>query len=69
MEESKEKAEKVMQLMPKRQTLRYKEVAAFEMANGRTRSIMDDEFQLISAEALDGASEEISRDFDYLLNI
>ena len=67
--ESKEKAEKVSELMPRRQTLRYKEVAAFEMKDGKIHSIMDDEFRLISAEALDGASEEIGKDFDYLLNL
>lgn len=67
--ESKEKAKKVTRLMPKRQTLRYKGVAAFEMNNGRASSIMDDDCHLISAEALDGASMEIANDFDALLNI
>ena len=55
--------------MPKRQTLCYDEVAAFEMSNGRNHSIMDEDFRLISADAIDAASQEISNDFDYLLNI
>ncbi len=66
---SKEKADKVSVIMPKRQTLCYDEVAAFEMSNGRNHSIMDEDFRLISADAVDAASQEISNDFDYLLNI
>lgn len=66
---SKEKADKVSVIMPKRQTLCYDEVAAFEMSNGRNHSIMDEDFRLISADAIDAASQEISNDFEYLLNI
>lgn len=66
---SKEKADKVSVIMRKRQTLCYDEVAAFEMSNGRNHSIMDEDFRLISADAIDAASQEISNDFDYLLNI
>lgn len=66
---SKEKADKVSVIMPKRQTLCYDKVAAFEMSNGRNHSIMDEDFRLISADAIDAASQEISNDFDYLLNI
>ena len=66
---SKEKADKVSVIMPKRQTLCYDEVAAFEMSNGRNHSIMDEDFRLISADAIDAASQEISNDFDHLLNI
>ncbi len=61
--------EKVAELMPKRQTLRFDEVEAFEMKEGTIRSIMDKEFRLISADALDVASQEIGNDFDYLLNL
>ena len=39
------------------------------MIDGRAYSIMDDEFRLISAEAIDSASQEIGEDFDYLLNL
>lgn len=67
--ESEEKAALVSRLMPKSQTLLYDEVAAFEMKDGRMRSILDDEFRLISAEAIDSASQEIGDDFDYLLNL
>lgn len=69
MTESKEMAEKVSERFPKRQTLRYDEIAAFAMKDGYIESIMDDEFRLISAEALDDASQEIANDFDFLLNL
>ena len=49
--------------------LSFDEVAAFEMKEGKIRSIMDEEFKLISADAIDTASQEIGRDFDYLLNL
>lgn len=67
--ESEYKAKKVSELMPKNATLRYGEVAAFEMKNGNIHSIMDDELRLISAEAIDSASQEIGNDFDNLLNL
>ena len=67
--ESEYKAAKVTKLIPENQTLRYNEVAAFEIKNRHVRSIMDDEFRLISAEAIDSASQEISNDFDYLLKL
>lgn len=67
--ESKEKAEKVIERMPKRQTLKYDDVAAFEIKDGIIRSIMDEEFRLISADALDSASQEIEEDFEYMLNL
>lgn len=67
--ESEEKAARVERRFTKRQTLMFHEVAAFAMKNGRIEPIMDEEFKLISAEALDGASQEISDDYDYLLNV
>ena len=68
MAESKEKAAKVGERFPKRQTLRYDEVAAFAMKDGMISSIMDEDFRLISADAIDDASQEISDDFNFLLN-
>lgn len=69
MTESKEKMEVIKERFPKRQTLRYKEVAAFAMEEGKIKSIMDDDFKLISADAIDDASIEISDDFNFLLNL
>lgn len=67
--ESKDKADKIEQRFSKRQTLRYDDVAAFAMKDGRIESILDEEFRLISADALDCASHEISDDFNYLLDL
>lgn len=66
---SKEKTKLVKNVLSKSQTIRYGEVAAFEMKDGKIRSILDDEFRLISADAIDTASQEIGNDFDYLLNL
>lgn len=69
MAESDEKAAKVKERFPKRQTLPFNDVAAFAMKNGKIESIMDEEYRLISADALDSASQEIADDFNFLLSI
>lgn len=67
--ESKEKSEKVARCIPSGQRLRLSEVAAYEMRGGKIYSIVDQESGLISAEAIDSASQEIGSDFDYLLGL
>lgn len=67
--ESKDKAAKVESRFQRRQTLTFDSVAAFSICDGKVESIMDEEFRLISAEALDCASQEIADDFNFLLNI
>lgn len=69
MAESKEMAVKVQARFPKRQTLAFDEVAAFSMIDGKIESIMDDEFKMMSADALDVASQEIADDFNFLLSL
>ncbi len=69
IEESPEKIEKVNNIIGENRFVKYDDVAAFAISNGTIHHIMDDEFCLISAEALDGASEDIARDFDNLLNV
>lgn len=66
---SKEKKMRVRERFPARRMLRYREVAAYSLHEGHAVSIMDDDFRLISAEALDGASNEISDDFNFLLGV
>ena len=66
---SKEKADLVEKRFLKRQTLPFDDVAAFSMKDGLISSIMDNDYRLISAEALDGASQEISDDFNFLLGL
>lgn len=67
--ESDEKAQKVKERFTNRQLLRYDDVAAFSMQDGRAKSIMDEEYGLISADALDAASQDISDDFNFLISI
>ena len=67
--ESDEKAHKVKERFTYRQLLRYEDVAAFSMQDGYATSIMDEEYGLISADALDAASQEISDDFNFLISI
>ena len=62
-------AKKVYERIPSRMKINFNEVAAFEMKDGFAYSIMDKDAQLIQAEAIDTVSEEISEDFDYLLNL
>lgn len=67
--ESKDKAALVYERIENRQSIRFEDVAAFEMKDGMIRNIMDAEFRMISADALDMASEEISDDYNFLLNL
>lgn len=67
--ESDEKAQKVKERFTTRQLLRYDDVSAFSMHDGQATSILDKEYGLISADALDAASQDISDDFNFLINI
>lgn len=67
--ESDEKTQKVKERFTTRQLLRYDDVAAFSMHDGQATSILDKEYGLISADALDAASQDISDDFNFLINI
>lgn len=59
----------VMDLFVKRQTLRFEDVAAYNMKDGKAIDIMNSEYKLISAEAIDDASAEIGADFDKLISL
>ncbi len=61
--------QKVAERFPVKRRLRFDDVAAFSMKDGKAESIMDDDFKMISAEDLDSASREISDDFNFLLEI
>lgn len=65
--ESAEKAQNVKRRFPEKRMIRYDEVAAFSMQDGTAVPITDDEYMLISADSLDGASLEIADDFNFLL--
>lgn len=59
--------EVVDDVIPKRCRLNYEDVSAWAISNGGIESINDDEFRLISADALDAASNLISNDFSQLI--
>ncbi len=50
-------------------SLQYKDIHAWALENGRIYSMNDDEYQLISAAAIDNASDIINKDFETLLDI
>lgn len=49
-------------------SVKFSDVNAWTINNGTITNINDDEFEMISAEALDSVSDTISNDFDKLLN-
>lgn len=54
-------------VIPKECWIDYADVSAWAISDGLVESINDDEFRIISADALDSASEVISSDFSKLL--
>ena len=61
--------EQVSPIIGKDTFIRYNDVNAMAIQNGYIYSIKDDEYQLISATALDTASEIINQDFEKLLDL
>ena len=60
-------AVEVEKIIPKESWIDYKDVSAWAVEYGGVVSINDDEFEMISANALDTASDEIAEDFSKLL--
>lgn len=60
------RSEDIKKVIPSECWLDYDKVSAWAVEDGRIRSIKDNEYKLISAEALDGASDEIAKDFSRL---
>ena len=69
LKESSEMKEKVSKYISEEFTLPYESVAAYGMRDGKSFSIMDDEYRMVSAEALDLVSEQLDVDYNYLLNL
>lgn len=64
-----EAAAEVDKLVPRESQIDFEDVAAYFVGGGTARSIMNQENQLIDANALDEISEEIGRTFDQLLDL
>lgn len=69
LKESSEMKEKVSKYISEEFTLPYEFVAAYGMRDGKSFSIMDDEYRMVSAEVLDLVSEQLDVDYNYLLNL
>lgn len=64
-----DKTSQVYQALGVNTHIRYKDVNAWALENGEVHSMNDDEYQLISATAIDNASEIINHDFEKLLDL
>ncbi len=62
-------ASDVYQVIPAEQHIRYEDISAYMVLDGAVTSIMDDEYQLIQADAIDGASEYFSTRFEKLIEL
>lgn len=60
---------KLAELIPRRWWLPYGNTAAFYIQGGRMENCMDEELQAICNEVIDGASEEINRTFERMLDL
>lgn len=69
IEETPRKAEKVNRIVDERKILSFDEVNAFSLENGICKDIMDEEMKLISPTVLDSVSNDISVEFDKLLDL
>ena len=59
----------VDKLVPPQYNISYDDVRAYYVANGTVKSIMNEEYSMIDANALDEISNEIGHTFDQLLNL
>ena len=63
------KTMQVYQALGVNTSIKYKDINAWTLENGKLYSMNDDEYKLISAAAIDNASEFINKDFETLLDI
>ena len=63
------KTAQVYQALGVNTSIRYKDINAWALEKGELYSMNDDEYQLISAAAIDNASEIINKDFETLLDV
>ncbi len=64
-----ESVDEVNKLVPPQYQIAYEDVSAYYVGGGTVKSIMNEEFQMIDANALDDISEELSIVFDKLLDL
>lgn len=59
----------VFEVIPGDQHIRYEDVSAYIVNQGSVTSILDDEYRLIQADAIDEVSEHFSATFEKLIEI
>lgn len=64
-----ENASEVFQLVPGDQHVHFEDVSAYVVNEGAVTSILDEEYRLIQADAIDGVSEHFSLRFEKLVEI
>ncbi len=62
-------AAEVNKLVPPQYQIGYQDVMAYYVGGGKAKPIMNEEFQMIDANALDDVSNELGRIFDSLLDL
>lgn len=62
-------ASEVFSIVPVESHVKYEDVAAYMVNDGAVVSIMDDDYKLIQAEAIDGVSEGFSTVFEKLIQL
>jgi predicted ATPase len=63
------KADEISRIIPKKCWLSTDDVTAYYLCNGTARNIIDEEYNIISADDLDNISNKISEQFDQLINL
>lgn len=63
------KGEAVNKIISENYWIQFAEIGAWFVADGRVSSILDKEQEMIKAEAVDGVSSELNREFDQLMDL
>lgn len=64
-----ENKEKIYEIVPKEQVLQPGVLQALAIEDGKSTDIYDDEYQMIDTNVIDDVSEELSMQFDKLINL
>ncbi len=67
--QSAENRNKVLERFTEKQLLNFGDVSAYALKDGNVVDILDYDYKMIIAENLDGISEKIASDYDYLLSL
>ena len=60
---------KLTRIVKKNKWVSFEALAAYYIVNGEAASCTDEEFESLKNEVIDGASEMINRDFEYMIGL